>query len=387
MAAMPSFAFGAGFQAKTPEEVARNRAVYEAMVARGGTAPSNLGQGLNRVGETIAALAARQQADQGDATGRERVAEVLSGFSDGADQTEILGALSDPWVAADPAGSAVAQTLLQRQFQQDDPAYNLDLDYKRAQLDALKTPKPLEAPQVETRFNPETGLDEKVQWNPATGAWDAFGGQKAPDDPLVSVDVNNGGADDEFYKAGAKARGEQFAAIETAGYQAQTKVGQITRLEGLLASAPQGMEGAWKQLAGQVGINSEGLDDIQAAQALINKMVPEQRTPGSGPMSDADLALFKESMPRIINQPGGNTLIIQTLKGIAVYEQQMGEIAGQVLNKEITPAEGRAKMAAVTNPLDLFKTASSGGGGDAVPQGIDPEDWAVMTPEQKALWN
>jgi hypothetical protein len=36
-----------------------------------------------------------------------------------------------------------------------------------------------EAPKVETRFNDDTGRDEKVQWNPATGAWEPFGGQKA----------------------------------------------------------------------------------------------------------------------------------------------------------------------------------------------------------------
>lgn len=201
----------------------------------------------------------------------------------------------------------------------------------------------------------------------------------------TSVVVNNGGADDEFYKAGSKARGEQFAGIETAGYQAGAKLGQINRLEQLLESAPQGMEGAWKQFAGQFGVDSEGLDDIQAAQALLNKMVPEQRTPGSGPMSDADLALFKESMPRIVNQPGGNALIIQTLKGIALYEQEMGEIAGRVLNKEITPAQGRAEMAKVANPLDAFRTASQRGADD-VPEGVPADVWAVMTPEERALW-
>jgi hypothetical protein len=116
-------------------------------------------------------------------------------------------------------------------------------------------------------------------------------------------------------------------------------------------------------------------------------MVPEQRTPGSGPMSDADLALFKQSLPRIINQEGGNKLIMQTLKGIAVYEQQTGEIASKVLNHELTPAEGREAMKAVENPLELFRKSGGAVEAGAAPDGISPEEWSVMTPEERALWN
>jgi hypothetical protein len=49
-------------------------------------------------------------------------------------------------------------------------------------LGDYRTPETTSAkpPAVESRFNPETGLEEKVTWNPATGAWDAFGGTKAP---------------------------------------------------------------------------------------------------------------------------------------------------------------------------------------------------------------
>lgn len=36
-----------------------------------------------------------------------------------------------------------------------------------------------EAPQIETRFNPDTGQEEKVQWSPSQG-WVPFGGQKMP---------------------------------------------------------------------------------------------------------------------------------------------------------------------------------------------------------------
>lgn len=229
---MPSFAFGAGFEAKTPEQVARNRAVYQAMVARGGTAPTNLGQGLNRVGETIAALAARQQADQGETAGRDQVAQVLSGFSDGADQTEILGALSNPWVASDPAGSAVAQTLLQRQYQKDDPAYQADLAYKLAQTDALKAKPANTAPSVVELFDETTGQPYKAEWNAQTGTYEKIGGTKAPADGMqiitnpdgtTSISMGGGGlpkltegqSKDAFYFIRGAGANENLTANET----------------------------------------------------------------------------------------------------------------------------------------------------------------------------
>lgn len=199
----------------------------------------------------------------------------------------------------------------------------------------------------------------------------------------TNVTVNSGS--DDFYTAADKKRGEDFVATEVAGTKAASNLAQLNRLEQLLESAPQGMEGGWKGFVGQFGINSEGLDDIQAAQALINSMVPDQRAPGSGTMSDADLALFKASIPSIINQPGGNALITQTLRGIALYDQQMGQIATQVLDRSLTPAQGRAEMAKIVNPLDAFKTASQRTAAD-VPEDVDPEDWAIMTPDQRALW-
>ncbi|MDF3016199.1 MAG: flgJ [Thermomicrobiales bacterium] len=200
----------------------------------------------------------------------------------------------------------------------------------------------------------------------------------------TTVNVNSGS--DDFYTAADKKRGEDFVATEVAGTQAASKLTQLGRLEQLLSTpGTQGVEGAWKSLAGQFGINSEGLDDIQAAQALINSMVPDQRQPGSGTMSDADLALFKASIPQIINQPGGNALIIQTLRGIATYDQEIGRIATQVLDRELTPAQGRAAMAQVTNPLEAFRTKEQRTA-DTVPEGVDPQLWELMLPEERAAW-
>ena len=102
------------------------------------------------------------------------------------------------------------------------------------------------------------------------------------------------------------------------------------------------------------GLDTEGLSEIQAAQAVISSLVPEQRPPGSGPMSDADLIEFKASLPRIINQPGGNELILNTLRGIARYDIEAGEIAAAVASREITQAEARKRLSELENPLSFL---------------------------------
>jgi hypothetical protein len=168
--------------------------------------------------------------------------------------------------------------------------------------------------------------------------------------PGTSVTVNNGEGD-KFYENLDKKNAETFSALSETGMQARSKLAQVDQLEQLMLNAPQGAIGALKLAAGEYGINTEGLSDIQAAQALINELVPQQRQPGSGPMSDADLALFKQSLPRILNQPEGNQIIIQTMRGISQYNMQMGEIADKVADREITPAEGRKRIRELQNPL------------------------------------
>lgn len=210
------------------------------------------------------------------------------------------------------------------------------------------------------------------------------------------VVVNNNMGGDKFDEAFATQDATALGAISEAGIAAQRNMARIDQMEELLQDSPSGFGALAAQRAGEWGINTEGLDSLQAAQALINAMVPEQRQPGSGPMSDADLELFKQSLPRIINQPEGNRLIIQTLRGIAQYDAEGARIAQAVRDGTMTRAQGFEALQNRPNPLDGFKapaggmeapvaapTAEASGG---VPDGIDPGTWEYMTPEEKALF-
>ncbi len=189
---------------------------------------------------------------------------------------------------------------------------------------------------------------------------------KTPDEALTlaragsggtTIDMSGGG---KFEEGFAKSDAELLGTVFSTGLQAQRNLGRIDQLGNLLARAPQGAEGAMKAIAGEFGVATEGLDDIQAAQALINSLVPEQRTPGSGPMSDADLALFKQSLPRLINQPGGNATILATMKAIAQYDAEGAGIVQRVRAGEITRDQAFQLLMDRKNPLAEFSASGPG---------------------------
>lgn len=204
------------------------------------------------------------------------------------------------------------------------------------------------------------------EWQPATAEeaarYGAQGGQinretgkfePAPQSATTNVTVNNPG-DDKFSEAFAKEDAATLATVSNAGNAAIRNIGRINQLETLLSQVPTGATGAMMMAAGNFGINTEGLSELQAAQALINSLVPEQRQPGSGPMSDADLALFKESLPRIINQPGGNETILRTMRAIAEYDAEGARIVQEHRAGKIDRATAFDRLQARKNPLDNF---------------------------------
>lgn len=178
-----------------------------------------------------------------------------------------------------------------------------------------------------------------------------------PRGPLVTV--NGPQQPDPFQNRMAEAEADQFASFIEVGTAANRNLVQIGRLEQLLDESPQGFGGAARLFLGDLGINTEGLTEAQAARALINQLVPQQRPAGSGPMSDADLALFMQSLPRIINQPGGNARIIETIRQINEYDATLGRIAQQAAmgpeNGGISRQQARAAVNAMNNPLEWVR--------------------------------
>lgn len=206
--------------------------------------------------------------------------------------------------------------------------------------------------------------------------------QKRAGASQVNIDQKSEGA---FDKKVAENQATMFTEMATGGLNAKADIAVLGELEGLLGQTGGTLSGVSGILA-KYGIGGEGMGDLQAAQALLNKLVPTQRQPGSGTMSDADLELFKRSLPSLWNTPGGNEKILHVMRGLAQYKQMQGEIASQVLNGQMSRQDATKALQAIPNPLEGFKT----GGGDVStmppPEGIDPKVWEHVPPEKRKLW-
>jgi hypothetical protein len=182
----------------------------------------------------------------------------------------------------------------------------------------------------------------------------------------VNVDATAKGAS-KFEEAFAAGDANTINTVYASGLQAARNIGRINQLDQLLRAAPTGAVGAIKSIAGEFGIKTDGLSEIQAAQALINSLVPEQRQPGSGSMSDSDLDLFKQSLPRIINQPGGNQLIIETMRAIAQYDAEGASIVQKLRAGEIDRTRAFEELQFRPNPLANFRVPAGSSASAAAP--------------------
>jgi hypothetical protein len=176
--------------------------------------------------------------------------------------------------------------------------------------------------------------------------------QKKAGASQVNIDQKAEGA---FDKKLAEKDAETYSTMSTEGMNAKADLGIIGELDALLQGQGGTLTGL-KGWAASKGLDvGEATDDLQAANALIKKLVPTQRQPGSGSMSDRDVELFTQSLPSLWNQPGGNQKILGVMKGLAQYKQEQGRISDAVLTGEMTRQEARKQLQALPNPLAEFQ--------------------------------
>jgi len=174
----------------------------------------------------------------------------------------------------------------------------------------------------------------------------------------TTVTVNNGDkARDAFEETSAKEMAKMFSALSESGINAQGDLGRIGQLEDLVAQGVGGTADVWKSWAqNTLGINIGAGSKVEAFEALINQLVPQQRPPGSGQMSDKDLELFKQSLPQLINSPEGNVLILETMRGIAEFKRAQGEIAQRAfVDPNFDRLQAMQALYDLADPLEKFR--------------------------------
>jgi hypothetical protein len=139
------------------------------------------------------------------------------------------------------------------------------------------------------------------------------------------------------------------------------QLAQLDQLEGLLRQAGTG---STQELARWVtetlGIPISG-GAAQAASAVINQLIPAQKPPGSGDISDSDVRMFRASVPSLVNKPGGNAEILFGMRAIAEHNYAISQISGRygvdLMDKGAVVAEFRKADQALSDKLKARREA------------------------------
>ena len=166
------------------------------------------------------------------------------------------------------------------------------------------------------------------------------------------VVVNTGNTLTPFEKGAQEFQVKMWGDLAAGAPTAQATLGQVELLDTLLKESGSGFsQGLSKFVYDTTGFDAQG-SAASAANALINQLVPAQRPQGSGTMSDADLALYKGSLPQLQRSPEGNQIILDGMRAMAEYNLKVSQIGAQVLNGNMTPQEGTEAVLALGRPLE-----------------------------------
>jgi hypothetical protein len=220
------------------------------------------------------------------------------------------------------------------------------------------------------------------QRNKATGEVQEEGGASSA---VTVQNLPETKGETKWEETNAKNLGDQLNNVAAGGYDAIARSHQVDLLEGFLPqmfqSGSENLIAQWMQQ--NWGINlGERADAATAFNSIVNSLVPEQRPPGSGTMSDRDVLLFQTFLPKLANSPNGNKLIVSYLRGMANYRRQMGDIANRAMALS-SPKEARdffyGEAAKLANPLAgleeqvrALETQPDAGGGGGGGGGGDP---------------
>jgi hypothetical protein len=174
-----------------------------------------------------------------------------------------------------------------------------------------------------------------------------------------SVSNVNIGGEKAFDNEMGKLDAQAFGKMADEGTAAKADLGLINELDRRLQKTPGGVLGGVQSLAASVGVQlGENADDAVAAQAIIAKLVPTQREPGSGQMSDRDVLLFKDSLPKLVNSRQGNKLILNTMRAMAKFKLEQAAVVNEVRAGRITRQQARDKILSLPDPMEQFKVSA-----------------------------
>lgn len=160
----------------------------------------------------------------------------------------------------------------------------------------------------------------------------------------------------KFAEAAGGTLAKRFEKLSEEGQSATQDLALVGQLRDLGAVVKTGAPAAIQGWLAERGIKvGENVGAVEAYGSIIDKLTPQQRVPGSGTTSDKDASMFKNSLPKLINTPDGNSIVTDTLAALAQYRIDRATIAERALTKELTPAEALKEMRELPNPYSKFQ--------------------------------
>ena len=184
-----------------------------------------------------------------------------------------------------------------------------------------------------------------------------------------NVTVNNAG-ERAFEKGVGEFQAKMFGEAAQTGLDAKGQLASIGVLRENMAKLPGGLASGLQGLASDWGLKiGPNAGAVEVASSIIANLVPAQRQPGSGQMSDRDVLLFKDSLPKLMNTPEGNAIILDTMEAMARFKQAQGNIASAAMTGEIGRAEATQMINNLPDPMASFRAYAKSGriqGGNSV---------------------
>jgi hypothetical protein len=173
--------------------------------------------------------------------------------------------------------------------------------------------------------------------------------------------TNNVGGDGEtaFDKEAAKLQAGRYNDLIVDGQKSKQMMADMSTLLDLGKGIKTGKSAQFRAAIGPyadaLNIKVDKLEDIQAYEAIVNRMAPSLRVAGSGAQSDYELKNFLKSIPSLGNTTEGNELATTVMSGLQQNKILAADIASKVINKEVTRQEGEKQLRELPDPMQPYR--------------------------------
>lgn len=172
--------------------------------------------------------------------------------------------------------------------------------------------------------------------------------------------IESGVGETAFEQSAGKAQVDRLGKIVEGGSQARQSIMDIGKLREI--SSRFGSQGslantklALGPYAEALGIKIDGLDDIQTFNAIVQRVAPTLREPGSGSTSDIEFKGMLSSLPQLSQNPQARGAVLDMMEAMARDKAARADIAGKILNREIDRREGEKMLRELPDPMTGFK--------------------------------